>query len=88
MKRGNAFLNSVIRRIDSQLGGTTSEWIIGFVYGILQGTLTDGTVFDSSFDRNDPIQFTLGTGQVIKGVWSDLYLGFSLSFYLTDDINR
>ncbi len=33
----------------------------------LQGALTDGTVFDSSYKRGDPISFTLGKGQVIKG---------------------
>ena len=32
-----------------------------------QGKLTDGTVFDSSYERGDPIEFELGTGQVIKG---------------------
>ncbi|KAL0027201.1 hypothetical protein WJX77_002928 [Trebouxia sp. C0004] len=31
------------------------------------GALTDGTVFDSSYTRGDPIAFTLGKGQVIKG---------------------
>lgn len=33
----------------------------------MQGKLTDGTVFDSSFERGDPIEFELGSGQVIKG---------------------
>jgi peptidylprolyl isomerase len=31
------------------------------------GTLTNGTKFDSSLDRGQPIQFLLGVGQVIKG---------------------
>jgi FKBP-type peptidyl-prolyl cis-trans isomerase len=31
------------------------------------GTLTDGTVFDSSYKRNEPFTLQLGAGQVIPG---------------------
>lgn len=34
------------------------------------GKLLDGTVFDSSVERGEPIAFTLGVGQVIKG-WDE-----------------
>ena len=31
------------------------------------GMLPDGTVFDSSYERDQPLRFRLGTGRVIRG---------------------
>ncbi|NNJ12713.1 FKBP-type peptidyl-prolyl cis-trans isomerase [Chloroflexales bacterium ZM16-3] len=35
-----------------------------------RGTLKDGTVFDSSYERGEPIEFALGRGMVIPG-WDE-----------------
>ena len=41
------------------------------------GWLTDGTKFDSSVDRGQPFQFTLGASQVIKG-WDEGVAGMKI----------
>jgi len=54
-----------------------------------KGQLLDGTVFDSSFKRDEPIEFTLGIGQVIKG-WDEglalLSVGDKARFIIPSDL--
>ena len=42
-----------------------------------QGALADGTVFDSSYQKGEPITFTIGAGTVIKG-WDEGIIGMKL----------
>ena len=43
-----------------------------------RGTFNDGTQFDSSYDRGEPLEFVCGAGQMIKGfdaVVADMEVG-------------
>ncbi|OEL20489.1 hypothetical protein BAE44_0018492 [Dichanthelium oligosanthes] len=53
---------AILLTASAKKSGDVTELQIGVL-----GTLTDGSVFDSSYDRGDPFEFTLGNGQVIKG---------------------
>ena len=54
-----------------------------------KGQLADGTVFDSSYKRNQPIDFALGVGQVIAG-WDEgvglLKVGDKARFVIPGDL--
>lgn len=54
-----------------------------------KGMLPDGTVFDSSYTRNKPIDFALGKGQVISG-WDEgvqlLNVGDKARFVIPSDL--
>jgi peptidylprolyl isomerase len=58
--------------------GTGKEAVKGALVSVhYEGTLENGTVFDSSFNRGRPIEFVLGTGRVIKG-WDQGLMGMKV----------
>lgn len=54
-----------------------------------KGMLSDGSVFDSSYKRNEPIDFALGKGQVIEG-WDEgiqlLHVGDQARFVIPSNL--
>ncbi len=65
-------------KIEDEVVGTGTEAISGKTVTVnYLGTLTDGTKFDSSYDRNEPFSFTLGAGEVIEG-WDKGVVGMKI----------
>ena len=55
-------------KIEDLTVGSGAEAVSGKTVTVnYSGTLTNGTKFDSSYDRGTPFSFTLGAGEVIKG---------------------
>jgi FKBP-type peptidyl-prolyl cis-trans isomerase 2 len=53
-----------------------------------RGTLNDGTVFDSSYDRGEPLEFICGVGMMISGydaAVANMEVGQSIDIHLTPD---
>ena len=53
-----------------------------------RGTLNDGTVFDSSYDRGEPLEFICGMGMMIRGydeAVATMEVGQSVDIHLTPD---
>ena len=53
-----------------------------------RGTLNDGTVFDSSYDRGEPMEFICGVGMMIPGydaAVANMEVGQSIDIHLTPD---
>lgn len=56
-----------LRIEDIQLGDGKAVVKGALITTQYKGTLEDGTVFDSSYDKGRPFQCVIGTGRVIKG---------------------
>ena len=53
-----------------------------------RGTFNDGTTFDSSYDRGEPLEFVCGAGQMIKGfdaAVADMEVGQTVDVHLTPE---
>lgn len=65
-------------KIEDERLGTGAEATAGHKITVnYSGTLTDGTKFDSSYDRGTPFSFNLGAGEVIKG-WDEGFAGMKV----------
>jgi FKBP-type peptidyl-prolyl cis-trans isomerase len=64
--------------IEDEVVGTGDEAKAGDTVEVnYVGTFTDGTKFDSSYDRNQTFEFTLGAGMVIQG-WDEGVAGMKV----------
>ncbi len=63
----NPMSNDELQVTDIRLGDGKAVVKGALITTQYTGTLEDGTVFDSSWERGKPFQCVIGTGRVIKG---------------------
>ncbi|PKO19694.1 peptidylprolyl isomerase [candidate division BRC1 bacterium HGW-BRC1-1] len=64
--------------VEDTVVGKGAEAKVGSMVKVhYKGTLKDGTVFDSSYKRGEPIELKLGSGMVIKG-WDEGIVGMKV----------
>ncbi len=69
----NPMSNDELQVTDIRLGDGKAVVKGALITTQYTGTLEDGTVFDSSWERGKPFQCVIGTGRVIKG-WDQLFI--------------
>ncbi|MES2818276.1 MAG: FKBP-type peptidyl-prolyl cis-trans isomerase [Pseudomonadota bacterium] len=70
-------MSSELQVLDIQLGEGREAVKGALITTHYQGTLEDGTPFDSSHSRGKPFQCVIGTGRVIKG-WDQGLMGMKV----------
>merc|ERR1711964_194195 len=70
-------LEEMSMEITQQGDGKTFPKKNDMIHAHYRGTLQDGTEFDSSYGRNEPLEFNVGVGMVIK-CWDDALLKMSI----------
>ena len=79
----NEIVTSSGLKIEINVEGTGEKPTTGqTVVAPYRGTLEDGTKFDSSFDRNQPFEFPVGQGRVIKG-WDEAFMDMTVGTHAT-----
>ena len=77
MKKNEIVTNSGLRMVEHVKGNGKKPKSGQTIKAHYTGYLESGDVFDSSYDRNQPFEFPVGQGRVIKG-WDEAFLDMNV----------